>query len=170
MQPTANAVLVMILLINLFVLGSGRIRTIIYAVAMHGVILSLLPALLHGNLGIREGIVSVAALLLKGVIIPRMLLRAMADLPIRREIEPIVTVRPLRFEAIERLRDAQAIPVVSDVEQPAAGGTAEGGVRQLDRGLAPRVDASLEGKLAHREVNLRRACRPFIPVRTDGIN
>src|SRR5204863_8577455 len=78
------------LLINLFVLGSGRIRTIIYAVAMHGVILSLLPALLHGNLGIREGIVSVAALLLKGVTIPRMLLRAMADLPIRKEIEPIV--------------------------------------------------------------------------------
>lgn len=90
MQSTADAVLVLVLLINLFVLGSSRIRTIIYSVAAHGIILSVLPTLFHGGLGWRELIVSLGALLLKGVTIPRMLLRAMADLPIRREIEPIV--------------------------------------------------------------------------------
>lgn len=90
MQAAADAILVVVLLLNLFVLGSSRIRTIIYTVAAHGVILSLLPLLFHPGLGAREIIVSVGALVLKGVTIPRMLLRAMADLPIRREIEPIV--------------------------------------------------------------------------------
>lgn len=90
MQAAVDAILVLVLLLNLFVLGSGRIRTIIYSVAAHGVILSLLPVLFHGGLGLRELLVSVGALVLKGVVIPRMLLRAMADLPIRKEIEPIV--------------------------------------------------------------------------------
>ncbi len=90
MQPAADAILVIVLLINLFVLGSSRLRTIIYIVAAQGVILSLLPALHHGELGLRGLLVSAAALVLKGVTIPRMLLRALADLPIRREIEPLV--------------------------------------------------------------------------------
>ncbi len=90
MQPAADAILVVVLLFNLFMLGSSRLRTIIYTVAAQGVVLSLLPGLLHGGLGVREILVSVGALVLKGVTIPRMLLRAMADLPIRREIEPLV--------------------------------------------------------------------------------
>jgi hydrogenase-4 component E len=55
--------------------------------------LALLPPLLHGQIGWRESGVAVAALALKGVVIPRMLMRAMADLPIRREVEPIVGFR-----------------------------------------------------------------------------
>ncbi len=90
MQPAADAILVVVLLFNLFMLGSSRLRTIIYTVAAQGVVLSLLPGLLHGGLGVREILVSAGALVLKGVTIPRMLLRAMADLPIRREIEPLV--------------------------------------------------------------------------------
>jgi hydrogenase-4 component E len=93
MQSTADAVLVIVLAVNLLVLSSSRLRTIIYTVAAQGVILSLLPGLLHGGLGVRELVVSVGALVLKGVAIPRMLLRALADLPIRREIEPIVGFR-----------------------------------------------------------------------------
>ncbi len=90
MKAGADAILVLILLQNLFFLGSSRLRTIIYAVATQGVILSALPLFLHGGLGLREAIVSAGALFLKGVVIPRMLMRALADLPIRREIEPTI--------------------------------------------------------------------------------
>jgi hydrogenase-4 component E len=90
MLAAAEAILVLILLQNLLFLGSGRLRTLIHAVAAQGVVLSLLPLLLYAELGAREGIVSAGALLLKGAVIPRMLMRALADLPIRREIEPIV--------------------------------------------------------------------------------
>ena len=91
MSSLADAVLVFILIQNIFVLGSSRIRTIILTVSLQGVVLSLLPFLVHsGALGAREFAVGFGALLLKGIVIPRMLLRAMADLPIRREIEPLV--------------------------------------------------------------------------------
>lgn len=93
MKSAADAILMLILLQNLFLLGSGRLRTVIYAVAAQGIVLSTLPLLLYGGIGMREGIVSVGALLLKGAIIPRMLMRALADLPIRREIEPLLGFR-----------------------------------------------------------------------------
>ncbi|CAG1008780.1 Hydrogenase-4 component E [Phycisphaerales bacterium] len=93
MNSAADAMLVLVLLLNFFVLGSSRIRSIIYTVAAQGVLLGILPVLVHGELGVRETIVSVGAIALKAVFIPRMLMRAMADLPIRREIEPLVGFR-----------------------------------------------------------------------------
>lgn len=91
MFDAVGAILVLILLQNIVVVGSSRIRTIIFVVAIQGVVLSALPLILHHEeLGWREVAVSLGALLLKGIVIPRMLLRAMADLPIRRESDPIV--------------------------------------------------------------------------------
>lgn len=93
MLSGSDSILVSILLMNLFVLGASRIRTIILVVAFQGVLLALLPPLIHDEIGWRESAVSLGALVLKGVFIPRMLLRAMADLPIRREVEPLVGFR-----------------------------------------------------------------------------
>lgn len=93
MNSAVDAILVIVLLLNFFVLGSSRISSLIYTVAAQGLLLGLLPSLVHGGLGVREALVSIGAILLKGVVIPRMLMRAMADLPIRREIEPLVGFR-----------------------------------------------------------------------------
>ncbi|MCC7387500.1 MAG: hypothetical protein IT431_01900 [Phycisphaerales bacterium] len=93
MSSATDALLVLILLLNFFVLGSSRIRSIIYTIAAQGLLLGVLPLLVHESIGVREGLVSVGAIALKSVVIPRMLLRAMADLPIRREIEPLVGYR-----------------------------------------------------------------------------
>jgi hydrogenase-4 component E len=93
MSSVADAFLVLVLLLNFFVLGSSRIRSIIYTVAAQGVLLGILPLLVHGEVGAREAVVSVGAIALKAVFIPRMLMRAMADLPIRREIQPLVGFR-----------------------------------------------------------------------------
>jgi hydrogenase-4 component E len=90
MNAGTDTILVIILLQNLYFLGSGRLRTIIHAVAAQGIVLSLLPLFLYGRLGTVEALVSAGALLLKGLVIPRMLMRALADLPIRREVEPII--------------------------------------------------------------------------------
>jgi len=89
-KTSAETILVLVMLLNLFLLGSGRLRTIIHTVAMQGIILSLLPIAFYGTLGFRELLVSIGALVLKGVVIPRMLMRALADLPIRREVEPVI--------------------------------------------------------------------------------
>ena len=90
MAAAGAAVLVVVLLQNLFLLGASRLRTIIYVVAAQGVVLSTLPPLLHGGLGVQEVFAGAVVLILKGVAIPRMLIRALADLPIRREVEPLV--------------------------------------------------------------------------------
>ncbi len=93
MATPADSVLVIVLLLNFFVLGSSRIRSLIYTVAAQGLLLGVLPLLIHDSLGLREVVVSAGAMALKGIVIPRMLMRAMADLPIRREIEPLVGFR-----------------------------------------------------------------------------
>jgi hydrogenase-4 component E len=90
MAAAGAAVLVLVLLQNFFLLGASRLRTIIYVVAAQGVVLSTLPPLLHGGLGAQEVFAGAVVLILKGVAIPRMLIRALADLPIRREVEPLV--------------------------------------------------------------------------------
>ncbi|MCC6678127.1 MAG: hydrogenase [Phycisphaerales bacterium] len=93
MSSAVDAMLVMVLLLNFFVLGSSRIRSIIYTVAGQGVLLGLLPVMVHEGIGLRQAVVSVGAIGLKAVIIPRMLMRAMTDLPIRREIQPLIGFR-----------------------------------------------------------------------------
>ncbi len=94
MAVVLDSLLVLVLLLNLFVLGASRIRSIVMAVAFQGILLGLLPTCLHPeSTGARELVVSGVALALKGLVIPRMLVRAMADLPIRREVEPLVGFR-----------------------------------------------------------------------------
>ena len=92
MSAAADALLVVVLLLNFLVLGTSRIRSIIYTVAAQGVLLGVLPVLVH-HAGPRGAVVAIGAILLKSAVIPRMLMRAMADLPIRREVEPLVGFR-----------------------------------------------------------------------------
>ena len=92
MSAAADALLVFVLMLNFVVLGSGRIRSLIYTVAAQGVALGVLPVLVHPA-GLREALVSIGAILLKSAVIPRMLMRAMADLPVRREVQPLVGFR-----------------------------------------------------------------------------
>ncbi len=92
MSATADALLVFVLMLNFVVLGSGRIRSLIYTVAAQGVALGVLPVLVHPA-GLREALVSIGAIVLKSAVIPRMLMRAMADLPVRREVQPLVGFR-----------------------------------------------------------------------------
>lgn len=92
MSSAADALLVVVLLLNFLVLATGRIRSIVYTVSAQGVLLGVLPVLVHPA-GPRVAVVAIGAILLKSAVIPRMLMRAMADLPIRREVEPLVGFR-----------------------------------------------------------------------------
>jgi len=92
-NSAADAILVVVLLLNFLVLGTGRIRSLIRTVAAQGVLLGVLPVVVHGGFGVREALVSFGAIALKAIVIPRMLTRAMVDLSIRREVEPFVGFR-----------------------------------------------------------------------------
>ena len=90
MISRADPLLVIVLLLNFFTLGASRLRTVISAVAVQGVILGVLVVIIHGDIGIRTALLAGGAIILKCIVIPAMLEKAMRDADIRREIEPYV--------------------------------------------------------------------------------
>lgn len=90
MSQVVDPILVLVLLSNFFVLGTSRLRAIINATAMQGMLLGTLTLLVHHELSLRPVLVAVGATLIKALVIPWMLLRAMRDAAIRHEVEPFI--------------------------------------------------------------------------------
>ncbi|MEI8138571.1 MAG: hydrogenase [bacterium] len=90
MNKFIDPILVLVLLLNFVALGASRMRTVIQAVAVQGMLLGVLIALAHGSLVLWVAMMALVTILLKGVVIPRMLFDAIRDVVIRREVEPIV--------------------------------------------------------------------------------
>ena len=91
MSPAIDMVLVGVILLNFVVLSTSRIRVSIRASAFQGLLLSLLPLFLGHALGWRAVATALGAAALKGLLIPGLLLKAMRDLPIRRDVEPYLS-------------------------------------------------------------------------------
>lgn len=90
MHKFIDPILILVLLLNFVVLGASRIRTIIQAVAVQGVLLGVLVVLAHGTVVFESALMALVAILLKGILIPHMLFRAIRDVAIRREMDPTV--------------------------------------------------------------------------------
>jgi hydrogenase-4 component E len=89
-----NLLLVGVLLLNLFMLGTSRIRALIQAAALQGVVLAGIPLLIGGHAGWNAALIAIATVVLKGVLIPGMLRRALREAQIKREIEPLIGFIP----------------------------------------------------------------------------
>ncbi|MBI2376442.1 MAG: hydrogenase [Deltaproteobacteria bacterium] len=89
MHSLIEPILVLTLLLNFFVLGSSRLRAVIHASAAQGVLLGVL-ALANGPVTARTLLFAIVTVFLKGALIPTMLLRAMREAAIRREVEPYI--------------------------------------------------------------------------------
>jgi hydrogenase-4 component E len=94
MTHLLNSLLVIVLMLNLFALGTSRIVTVIRTVATQGALLGLLPLLLHEHLTLAVALTVVPTIALKGVIIPGMMIHALRDVKIKREVEPLVGLQP----------------------------------------------------------------------------
>ena len=90
----ANLLLVGVLLLNLFFLGTSRIRALIQAAALQGVVLGVMPLLIHGRVDWNTGAIAIATIVLKGSVIPGMLRRALREAQIKREVEPLIGLAP----------------------------------------------------------------------------
>ncbi len=84
--------LVLILMVNIFLLGSSRIRSCIDAVALQGFLLGGLPFITHSpdTWSLHLIFLSLFSMATKGVALPLMLKRALRIAKIKREIEPYV--------------------------------------------------------------------------------
>jgi hydrogenase-4 component E len=85
-----NLVVVGVLLLNLFMLGTSRIRALIHAAALQGVALGVIPLLIAGHSSWNAVLLALATITLKGSVIPRMLRRALREAQIKREVEPLI--------------------------------------------------------------------------------
>lgn len=88
-----DLLLLSVILINFFTLGSARLVACIRAVALQGALLALLPPVSHGLSG-HTLLLGGTALLFKGIFIPWLLLRAIREVRIRREMEPFIGFVP----------------------------------------------------------------------------
>ncbi len=93
MYGLSNFCLLVVILLNFFTLGSSRLTACIRAVALQGAVLAILPVTTHGFSG-HALFLAGSALALKGIFIPWLLLRAIREVRIRREIEPLIGYVP----------------------------------------------------------------------------
>jgi hydrogenase-4 component E len=93
MGSVLELLLVALFLLNFYVLGTSRIRAVIHAVGLQGILLGIAPTLVKGTPLASLG-VALPAVLLKGVVIPVMLVRALRNTEIKREVEPLVGYAP----------------------------------------------------------------------------
>jgi len=94
MTQPRDLLLVLVILMNFLALGTSGLRVCIRAVAIQGALLSVLPLLVHREPGWNALLMAAGAALLKGFLIPRLLLKAMRDVHITHEVEPYVGFVP----------------------------------------------------------------------------
>src|SRR5664279_1586102 len=94
MSALFDPLLVIVLLLNLFVLGASRLRAVIGATALQGVCLGVLAIAAHAEIGVEVVAISVVAVAIKAVVIPRLLYKAMRDVAIVRDVEPLIGLIP----------------------------------------------------------------------------
>ncbi len=97
MSDAVDALLVLVLLLNFLVLGTSRLRAVINATALQGVLLGVLAVLAHRQFTFQPLLIAVGAALIKGFAIPWLLSRAMRDVAIRHEVEPFIGYIPSLF-------------------------------------------------------------------------
>jgi hydrogenase-4 component E len=94
MPSLFEPLLVTILLLNLYVLGASRMRSVITASALQGICLGILAVTAHAEITAAVIAISVVAVAVKAVVIPRLLYKAMRDVAIARDVEPLIGLIP----------------------------------------------------------------------------
>jgi hydrogenase-4 component E len=90
MLQIIDPLLIAALTLNFVALGVSRIRAVINAVALQGILLGLLPFFVHQEIGLRGILLVAVTIVLKGIVIPGFLVHAMREADIQHEVKPLV--------------------------------------------------------------------------------
>jgi hydrogenase-4 component E len=90
MVQILDPLLIMVLALNFVALGVSRIRGVINAVALQGILLGIFPLFVHPEIGVRGILLMVGTILLKGLAIPAFLVHAIRETNIQHEDRPVV--------------------------------------------------------------------------------
>ncbi len=91
MASVFELLLIFVVLTNLVLLGTSRLALCIHVLAAQGIALGLSAVLLpEHDVSVRVGAIAAAGIVIKGLLFPRLLARAMRDANVRHEMEPMV--------------------------------------------------------------------------------
>src|SRR5947209_1112297 len=85
-----DPLLIVVLALNFVALGVSRIRAVINAAALQGILLGIFPLFVHPEIGLRGILLIVVTIGLKGLVIPGFLFHAMREAHIQHEVNPVV--------------------------------------------------------------------------------
>jgi hydrogenase-4 component E len=75
---------------NFWVLGTTRLSSMIRAAAVQGLLLAALPIALYPHASLHIVGLAIGTLLVKAIVLPHFLTRAIREAAVRREIEPLI--------------------------------------------------------------------------------
>ena len=91
MNPWLDTVLVLLILTNLHLLGSSRIIACIRSVALQAVLLGTVSLLAQrGDVGLRVLLLAAVSMVIKAAVLPWLLRRAVREVGVQTEVEPLV--------------------------------------------------------------------------------
>ncbi|MEI6810346.1 MAG: hypothetical protein WCN95_16625, partial [bacterium] len=90
MHNITDNIMAILMLVNLALTASSRLSLCVSLVALQGVVLGLLPLFSHEGLSHRTAALAIAVVVMKGLVFPRLLTKAIRDANVRREVEPFV--------------------------------------------------------------------------------
>ena len=90
MTDFSDLLLLLVVLSDFWVLGTTRLSSTIRAAALQGVFLAALPIALHHGISVHILALGLGTLLVKSVVLPAFLQRAIREASVRREVEPLI--------------------------------------------------------------------------------
>jgi hydrogenase-4 component E len=90
MRAFHDLLLLFVVLTNFWVLGTTRLSATIRAVAIQGTLLAALPLALHPGVSVHLIGLAGGTLVVKAIVLPSLLVRAIREAAVRREIEPLI--------------------------------------------------------------------------------
>ncbi|MHB2025747.1 MAG: hydrogenase [Elusimicrobiota bacterium] len=91
MEQVSQLLLVVMVFLSLYLLGSSSLTGCVRILALQSICLGLLPMAIHERgFPARVLMLSIAFIIIKGILIPRILLYAIREAKVRREVEPLI--------------------------------------------------------------------------------
>ena len=90
MTDFSDLLLLLVVLTDFWVLGTTRLSSTIRAAALQGAFLAALPVALHHGLSVHILGLGLGTLIVKSIVLPAFLQRAIREASVRREVEPLI--------------------------------------------------------------------------------
>ncbi len=87
---SVDSILILVALTNLMLLANSRLGASIRVTAAQGILLGVLPLVASPHAGWHAVLIAVGSMVLKGVVFPHLMFRALREASVQREVEPYV--------------------------------------------------------------------------------